>query len=219
LWLGRRRISMSSRLRRLPRGSWIPAQSNANCHAFLRLQLTKNGRQVAVARIALATEHPHQALRRLTYKVSEILKPDCRVDVVAQLLTADRSIFRIGAQHEFDPALPPQPPGPIRPRRLSWAELIKRVFGIAGQLRWPSACESKIHRDALRCECGKSMRVLAAITEPKVAKRILECMGLPPRAPPPAPARTSGFASDPWLEQTQGAAFDQSPPDDWALGA
>jgi hypothetical protein len=63
------------------------------------------------------------------------------------------------------------------------------------------------------------MRVIAAITEPTVAKRILECMDLPPRAPPLQPARTSGFASDPWLEETEAAAFDQSPPDDWALGA
>ena len=65
------------------------------------------------------------------------------------------------------------------------------------------------------------MRVIAAITEPTVAKRILECMSLPPRAPPLQPARTSGFVSDPWLEETEAeaAGFDQSPPDDWALGA
>ncbi len=63
------------------------------------------------------------------------------------------------------------------------------------------------------------MRVIAAITEPTVAKRILECMGLPPRAPPLEPARTSGFAADPWLEEAEAAGFDQSPPDDWALGA
>ena len=32
------------------------------------------------------------------------------------------------------------------------------------------------------------MRLLAAITEPSVARRILECLSLPPRAPPLAPA-------------------------------
>ncbi len=46
-----------------------------------------------------------------------------------------------------------------------------------------------------------------------------ECMGLPPRAPPLAPAGSSGSASGPWLEEAEAAGFDQSPPDDWALGA
>lgn len=32
------------------------------------------------------------------------------------------------------------------------------------------------------------MRLLAAITDPSVARRILECLALPPRAPPLAPA-------------------------------
>jgi len=90
-----------------------------------------------------------------------------------------------------------------RPRRLPWADLLQRVFGI----------------QALQCECGKSMRVIAAITEPTVAKRILECMGLPPRAPPLEPARTSGLAADSWLEEAEAGGFDQSPPDGWTLGA
>jgi hypothetical protein len=94
-------------------------------------------------------------------------------------------------------------PGSTRPpRRLPWADLLKRVFGI----------------EALQCECGESMRVIAAITEPAVAKRILECMRLPPRAPPLEPARTPDFAADPWLEEGEAADFDPSPPDDWTLG-
>ena len=32
------------------------------------------------------------------------------------------------------------------------------------------------------------MRLIAAITDPSVARRILECLALPPRAPPLAPA-------------------------------
>ncbi len=63
------------------------------------------------------------------------------------------------------------------------------------------------------------MRVIAAITEPAVALRILECMGLPPRAPPLGPVRTSGFASAFWSEVTEADGFNQSPPDDWDLGA
>jgi hypothetical protein len=47
---------------------------------------------------------------------------------------------------------------------MRWAALLQRVFEVAGQLRWPSACESKIHRDALQCpRCGSTMRLIAAI--------------------------------------------------------
>jgi hypothetical protein len=60
------------------------------------------------------------------------------------------------------------------------------------------------------------MRVLAAITEPAVAQRILECMALPSRAPPLAPACLSGSPVDAWLEEP--ADYDQSPPDDWEPG-
>ena len=60
------------------------------------------------------------------------------------------------------------------PRRIAWADLLKRVFEV----------------DALRCPgCGGRMRLLAAITDPSVARQILECLALPPRAPPLAPAR------------------------------
>ena len=105
------------------------------------------------------------------------------------------------AQQETPRSAPSTPPR--RPRRLPWADLMMRVFGV----------------EALRCECGHAMRVLAAITEPGVAKRILDCMSLPSRAPPLAPARASVFASDPGLDGTEAAGFDQSPPEDWDLGA
>ena len=42
--------------------------------------------------------------------------------------------------------------------------------------------------DAFQCECGGRMRILAAIDEPKVARAILDCLGLSSRAPPLAPA-------------------------------
>lgn len=58
-------------------------------------------------------------------------------------------------------------------RRMAWADLLKRVFEV----------------DALRCPgCGGRMRLIAAITEPSVARRILECLVLPSRAPPLSPA-------------------------------
>ncbi len=54
-------------------------------------------------------------------------------------------------------------------RRAAWSDLLKRVFEV----------------DALRCPaCGGRMRLVAAITEPSVASRILACLSLPPRAPP-----------------------------------
>ncbi len=42
--------------------------------------------------------------------------------------------------------------------------------------------------EALRCPCGKQMRVLAAIIEPEAIRAILDCLNLPSRAPPLAPA-------------------------------
>ena len=95
------------------------------------------------------------------------------------------------------------PAASVRRQRLPWADLLKRVFGI----------------EALRCQCGESMRVLAAITEPTVAQRILIGMGLPPRAPPLVPASSPDPAVGFWLEEPASADFDQTPPDDWGSGA
>jgi hypothetical protein len=76
--------------------------------------------------------------------------------------------------------------------RIRWARLLMRVFEVAGQLGWPSACESKTHRDALCCpECGARLRLLAAIEDPEVASKILACLDLPVRAPPILPAQAA----------------------------
>ncbi len=74
------------------------------------------------------------------------------------------------------PALPAPHPAanPPRPRRLAWADLLRRVFAI----------------DVLRCpDCGRRMRILAAIHPPEAAQAILACLGLPVRAPPTLPPR------------------------------
>ena len=43
--------------------------------------------------------------------------------------------------------------------------------------------------DVLQCErCGGPMKILAAIHPPEATGKILECLGLPSRAPPLAPA-------------------------------
>jgi len=94
------------------------------------------------------------------------------------------------------PAAPATPEGRPRPRRLPWAELLQRVFEV----------------DALRCpRCGAHMRLIAAIEDPTVARKILECLKLPARAPPlgraAAGIRDLEQAEDDWL-------FDQSPAHD-----
>jgi hypothetical protein len=67
----------------------------------------------------------------------------------------------------------PNDPLGARLRRLRWAVLLQRVFAV----------------DALHCpRCGGTLRLLAAIEDPSVARSILECIGLPVRAPPSAEA-------------------------------
>lgn len=70
---------------------------------------------------------------------------------------------------------PSAPPLKRKPRpRLNWAELLKRTFGV----------------DLLTCElCGGRRRVLAAMTEPKEARRVLEHLRLPSVPLPLAPAQ------------------------------
>ena len=58
---------------------------------------------------------------------------------------------------------------PPRSARIAWADLLKRVFEV----------------DALCCPaCGGRIRALASITDPDVARKILDCLALASRAPP-----------------------------------
>lgn len=88
---------------------------------------------------------------------------------------------------------------------MAWADLLQRVFEV----------------DALRCpQCGGRMRILSAITEPDVARRILECLDMPSRAPPLG--KPKGESADmpregstpelPW-DEYPGFEFDQSYPE------
>ncbi len=82
-----------------------------------------------------------------------------------------------------------------RPRRLRWAALLRRVFGF----------------DALRCpRCGATLRLLAAIEDPAVAQRILECIGLPARAPPITPACSRDSSSRRESENDERWDYDQT---------
>jgi len=66
----------------------------------------------------------------------------------------------------------PESESPRRPN-YSWAQLMRRVFAV----------------DVLQCDrCGGAMRILAAIHPPETTRKILDCLGLPNRAPPLAPA-------------------------------
>jgi len=59
-----------------------------------------------------------------------------------------------------------------RRRRLEWATLLRRSWGI----------------DALACpRCGEQMALVAVIDDERVASRILEHLGLSTRAPPRGP--------------------------------
>ena len=65
-------------------------------------------------------------------------------------------------------------------RTHTWAHLMMRVFAL----------------DVLQCErCGGHLRILAAIHPPDTTLKILDCLGLPSRAPPLAPA-VSAVISD-----------------------
>lgn len=58
--------------------------------------------------------------------------------------------------------------------RVSWARLLKRVFNI----------------DVSKCtKCSGPMKIIAAIEDPKVIKKILTHLGLPTKAPTPWPVR------------------------------
>ena len=56
-----------------------------------------------------------------------------------------------------------------RPKLYAWADLLKRVFTV----------------DAMECDrcCGR-MRILRAVNPPEAIRKILDCLGMPIRAPP-----------------------------------
>jgi hypothetical protein len=69
--------------------------------------------------------------------------------------------------------------------------------------------------DALRCpRCGSTLRLIAAIEDPAIARRILACIGLPARAPPAAPAMPSDTEPGHALQLEEPWDFDQTPSDE-----
>ena len=81
-----------------------------------------------------------------------------------------------GCAHDQEP----EKEKPRHRRNYTWAELMKRVWAI----------------DVLECpRCSGRMRLVAAIHAEEALHRILECLGLPSRAPPLSPARRSDIVS------------------------
>ena len=92
----------------------------------------------------------------------------------------DKANGRHSSQQVSVPILEVAPGNPVslRERRLSWAELMMRIF----------------RENVLRCKkCGGRAAVISAIAQPKVVGAILLCLGLAVRAPPIAPARQTPF--------------------------
>jgi hypothetical protein len=80
------------------------------------------------------------------------------------------------------PAQGDPPPDPDRERRLPWAELLRRVHAV----------------EVLVCgRCGGPMKILAFISDERVARHILDHLGFPrvefPRARPPPPSQATLF--------------------------
>jgi hypothetical protein len=62
------------------------------------------------------------------------------------------------------------------------------------------------------------MRILTAITDPSVARRILKCLGPPPRAPPLTPPVPPEPTAGSWFGEPETYDFDQTPPGEWGHG-
>ena len=107
---------------------------------------------------------PWRSLIIPTAAANEELKSDAGSDP-----TPVESSTIPNAEGQTRPSKPEKP----RPRNYAWSELMKRVFLV----------------DVLLCEiCGGAMKILAAIHPPDTTRKILQCLGLPTRPPPLAPA-------------------------------
>jgi len=114
----------------------------------------------------------------------------------ADLRTESHPTASAAAAPEADPQV--RSPDRSTRRRYRWAQLLQRVFEV----------------DALCCpRCGSTLRLIAAIEDPAVARRILECLKLPARSPPIEPASWVAIPPRPAAsERDADWQFDQSRP-------
>ena len=97
----------------------------------------------------------------------------------------------LGSVPAHEPPTDPAARRPPRPRNYSWAELMHRVFAL----------------DVLECPaCRGRMRIIAALHAGDAIHAILECLGLPSRAPPIAAA-----VADSEEEDAIGGGFEFDP--------
>jgi len=97
-------------------------------------------------------------------------------------LLAPHAKWRAAVIPRMDPTAPVENEAPLqdedavsRPRRLSWAALLRRVLGL----------------DVLLCDrCGGPRKVVAFVTDPIELARICDSLGVPSQPPPLAPARS-----------------------------
>jgi len=155
----------------------------------------------AAAIPASAGARPAGPQRPLRAKPSAAAGPPCSLGPGATDPSAQGASEALPRGGEpIDPTMAARRP----PRRLPWAGLLQRVFAT----------------DGLRCECGARMRLVAAIEDPDVARKILECLDLPARAPPLAPAAPEGSSwndSEFADEESPWAVDPTDPdPDGWA---
>jgi ribosomal protein S27E len=115
---------------------------------------------------------PHELLEKLA-----ALVPPPRLNLIRYhgILAANaRDRDRIVPGVDDEPEATCQSDRQPCPRRLSWCQLLARVFAI----------------DVTECpDCGGRMKIIAALTEPASIRSYLEGVGLPARPPPIAPAR------------------------------
>jgi hypothetical protein len=102
-----------------------------------------------------------------------VLAPNAKLR--AQVVPAEPSDDADARSHSE--AVEPEPDGAHSwSSRISWAQLLKRVFEI----------------DMEHCpNCGGQLKIIAAIVETALIERILEHLGLPARAPPRSLAHAS----------------------------
>ena len=96
--------------------------------------------------------------------------------VLAPNATLRAQIVPGGPDHMTDRSAEHDASSPSTPARLSWAQLLKRVFDIN-----MASCP----------HCGGPLTLIAAIEDPAVIAKILAHLGLPTKAPPRAPAQAS----------------------------
>jgi hypothetical protein len=116
----------------------------------------------------------------------------------------------------------------VRPRRLGWAKLLRRVLNVDA-LTCPECATSmtvipKGHRFRTSGPSSAQLNHISFLTDPPVLKRILDHLGLPLSPPKVAPARSpideAGLFADElpddngddWTYQEEGSQIARAPP-------